>query len=107
LAIGSAGPGIGLNYALTQKMLREIEARQDAALTPIVAMLWRLASEGAREDAREYAALAPDEPVETVEMAEVEANEAPLLVLNVEPGNENFAPPVTLDLSPAPVEVAA
>ncbi len=104
LAVGSAGAGIGLNYPLTQRMLREIEAREDSALTPIVAMLWRLASEGAREDAREFTAI---EPAATVETAEVATGEAPLLVLDIEPSNENFAPPVTLDLAPEPIEVAA
>ena len=39
---------------------------------------------------------------------EIEAEiEPPMLRLNVEPGNENFAPPVTLDLFPEPVAVAA
>ena len=106
LAVVAAGAGVGLNYALTQKMLREIEAREDAVLAPIVAMLWRLASEGAREDAREFAtlALAPDEPATP---AEIEADASPLLSLGLEPGNENFAPPVTIDLSPEPIEVAA
>ena len=68
-------------------------------MSPVVAMLWRLAGEGAREDAREFAelALAPDEgaamlEIEAAAAEEFESCAPPVLMLNVEPGNENFAP---------------
>jgi hypothetical protein len=105
----TAGAGLGADYALTMKMLRAIEAREDQALAPIVAMLWRLASEGAREDAREFTALAlaPPEVIEPeVALMELEASAPPVLLLEVEPVNENHAPAITLDLE-APDAVAA
>jgi len=57
-----------------------------------VAKLWRLAAEGARADAREYATLPAAEPaLPAFESA------APLLMLDAPAGNENFAPPIRLD----------
>ncbi len=92
---GAAGPGLGVNHALTMTVLREIEALGDAALRPVVAKLWRLAAEGARADAREFNPL----PSEFVEPAEPELESAaPLLQLDASPGNENFAPAIILDL---------
>ena len=105
----AAGAGLGPDYALTMKMLKAIEARQDPALAPIVAMLWRLASEGAREEAREFAsaALAPPEVIEPeVAPMQLEGSAPPVLLLEVEPVNENHAPAITLDLA-APEAVAA
>ena len=107
------GAGVGVNYALTMKMLRAIEALDDPALSPLTAMLWRLAGEGAREDAREFAAQAqtpaPQVEIEIEAAPEaIEAEAPPVLLLNVEPSNENFAPPIELDLAtPEPAAVAA
>ncbi len=93
-----AKAGVAVDYALTQRMLRAIEALADPALAPAAAMLWRLAGEGARDDAREFAAhaLVPEPQAAPLE---IEAQAPPVLVLNVEPGNENFAPPVELELA--------
>jgi uncharacterized protein (DUF2336 family) len=106
---GAGGAGVGVNHALTQKMIAAIEALRDPALTPVVAMLWRLAAEGARADAREFVALAVAPPQPAPDEAPVEIDCAPpVLLLNVEPSNENFAPPVELDIAvPEPVVVAA
>jgi uncharacterized protein (DUF2336 family) len=95
--------GLGVDYALTMRILRAVEALQDPALGAFTAMLWRLASEGARAQARDYA------PEPTLEIAAPEPeieDAAPVLLLNVEPGNENFAPPVVIDL-PVAEPVAA
>ena len=93
----------GVNHALTMKMLGAIEALGEPALAPVAAMLWRLAAEGARMDAREFVEfeLAAEAPFEEL----AGPSEAPpVLLLNVEPSNENFAPPVELDpLAPVPV----
>ena len=97
---GRAGTGIGVNHGLTRAMLDEIEALGDIALKPVVAKLWRLAAEGARADAREYAALPTPDLEEAVECV------APPLMLDAPTGNENFAPAVTLDLD-AEDELAA
>jgi uncharacterized protein (DUF2336 family) len=83
---------------LARTILRGVEALRDPALAPVEAMLWRLASEAARADAREMAALAllpiaPEEPAPLV----LEASAPPVLALNVEPGNENHAPPILLE----------
>jgi uncharacterized protein (DUF2336 family) len=92
---GAEGPAVGVNHALTMAVVRDIEALGDAALRPVVAKLWRLAAEGARAEAREFNAAEP----EYVEIAEPEfESAAPLLQLDASPGNENFAPPVALDL---------
>jgi uncharacterized protein (DUF2336 family) len=100
--------GGAVNYALTMRMLRAIEALADPALAPVTALLWRLAGEGARDDAREFTALslAPEPAIEDAPAAIV-AEAPPVLLLNVEAGNENFAPPVELDLEPEPDAVAA
>ena len=100
-------PGVGVDYSLTMRMLRAIEAENDPQLTPVTAMLWRLAGEGAREEAREFVAAAAElSPAPLFDEAET-TPQAPLLLLNVEPVNENLAPPVTLDFGPEPVNIAA
>lgn len=105
-ARGAANPG-AVKHALTMRMLHAVEALGDPALAPVAAMLWRLAGEGARDDAREFASLAlTPEPEIEAEAAPAEIEAPPVLMLNVEPGNENFAPPVELDLA-APEPVAA
>ena len=100
--------GVGVDYALTMRMIRAIEAEGDAQLTPVAAMLWRLAGEGAREEAREFVAAATEVvPAARLDQAEFEAGAPHVLLLNVEPVNENLAPPVTLDLAPEPGAIAA
>jgi len=91
---GRAGPGVGVNHGLARAMLDEIEALGDAACRPVVAKLWRLAAEGARADARDYSTLQAAGPAEEAQAFE---SAAPLLMLDA-PGNENFAPPVMLEL---------
>jgi uncharacterized protein (DUF2336 family) len=92
---GRTGGGVGVNHALTPAMLADIEALGDAACRPVVAKLWRLAAEGARADARDYALPPTAGAVETPLEYE---SAAPLLLLDA-PGNENFAPPVRLDIA--------
>jgi uncharacterized protein (DUF2336 family) len=104
-AAEAGGFGGGVNHALTMKMLRAIEALGEPELAPVVALLWRLVAEGARMDAREFverelAAEAPYDELESLSEA------PPVLLLNVEPSNENFAPPVELE-PPGPVPDAA
>ena len=97
-------PGVGVNHELTLKILRAVEAHASTALEPVVALLWRLAAEGARADARDFVETAAFEPA--FEEAALELAAPPVLMLNVEAGNENFAPPVELEL-PEPVADAA
>jgi uncharacterized protein (DUF2336 family) len=97
-----AKAGAAIDYALTTRMLRAVEALADPALAPVAAMLWRLAGEGARDDAREFAAhaLSPEAAIQAqaeVEDFEIEAQAPAVLMLNVEPSNENFAPLVELE----------
>ena len=97
---------LGVDYALTMRILRAVEAQDNSDLTAVVAMLWRLAGESAREEAREFvAAEAASAPA--LALTEAGPMAPPVLLLNVEPGNENLAPPVTLDLTLAPVSIAA
>ncbi len=93
-----AKAGAAIDYALTLRMLHAIEALADPALAPVTAMLWRLAGEGARDDAREFASQALVSEPQAAPL-ETSAQAPAVLVLNVEPGNENFAPPVELDLA--------
>jgi uncharacterized protein (DUF2336 family) len=93
-----AKAGVAVDYALTMRMLRALEALADPALAPVEAMLWRLAGEGARDDAREFAALARAPEPEAAPV-EIESQAPAVLLLNVEAGNENFAPPVEIDLA--------
>ena len=110
-AARDAVSGGGVDYRLAKTMLRAMEALQDPALAPVEAMLWRLAGEAARVQAREAAAqaLAAEEAVEVAPALEPSA--PPVLALNVEPGNENFAPQIELDIeldiAPEPAVLAA
>ncbi len=57
-----AEPGGQVSYDRVAQLIRTLEARPNPALAPVLAMLWRFASEGARDQAREFAldaALAP------------------------------------------------
>jgi uncharacterized protein (DUF2336 family) len=109
LAADPASGGGQISYALTSRVIRACEELASPALAPILAMLWRFAGEGAREDAREYAAEAVvAEPAPRLPLIEPEAWEdeaPPVLLLDVEGANENFAPAVELDLEP-PEEAA-
>ena len=100
------GRSVGVNHAMTQTMIAAIEARNDAALAPTMAMLWRLASESAREEAREFAALALAPPESPGVFFEEAHAAPPVLMLNVEASNENLAPPIVLD-APVDDKVAA
>ena len=103
-----AGAGVGVDYALTTAILRAVEAENDAGLAPVVAMFWRLAGEGARADAREFvAAAAEHSAAPAIEEAEALGAAPPVLMMSVEAGNENLAPPVTLDFVAEPVSIAA
>jgi uncharacterized protein (DUF2336 family) len=97
-AARDAVPGVGVDYRLARSMLRAMEALKDPALAPVETLLWRLASEAARAEAREAAALAlaADEAAEVAPLR-LEPSAPPVLALNVEPGNENHAPPVAID----------
>ena len=91
---------LGVDHLLATNMLRAIEALEDSALAPVIALLWRLASECAREDARSIAAVAQAQTeVEPYEIAppSFEASAPPVLMLNFEPGNENATPTILLD----------
>jgi uncharacterized protein (DUF2336 family) len=98
LAARDAASGSRVDYRLARSMLRAIEALRNPALAPVEAMLWRLASEAARVEAREAAAeaQAADEAAEIAPALEPGA--PPPLALDFAPGNENYAPPVVLDL---------
>jgi uncharacterized protein (DUF2336 family) len=107
-AARDAAPGAGVDYRLARSMLRAMEALKDPALAPLEAMLWRLASEAARNEAREAAALAlaADEAAE-IAPPTLESSAPPPLLLDFEPGNENHAPPVELDAEAAAPAILA
>jgi uncharacterized protein (DUF2336 family) len=54
--------GGGVSYALTLSVIEACEQHRDPRLAPVIAMLWRLAGESAREEARQIAADVADEP---------------------------------------------
>jgi len=111
-AARDAVAGSGVDHRVAKSMLRAMEALHDPALAPVEAMLWRLAGEATRAQAREAAALAlaAEEAVEIAPPA-LEPSAPPVLALNVEPGNENFAPQIELDIeldiAPEPAVLAA
>lgn len=94
----AAGRAVQGGPALVVDMLRAIEALADPALASIEALLWRLAAEAARTEAREAVALQLAAPEPEPEPVLVEAEAPPVLMLNVEAGNENHAPPVVIDM---------
>ncbi len=55
LATGSApAVGAGVSHALTLRVIEACEALADPRLAPAIAMMWRLAGDSAREEARLY-----------------------------------------------------
>jgi uncharacterized protein (DUF2336 family) len=91
-----------ISHALTTRLIRSCEKLADPNLAPILSMLWRFACESARDDAQEFAAEAAfHATVPLVSRLEPEdLGAAPLLVLDSDGANENFAPCVELDLAP-------
>jgi len=103
LELGFA-PSSGVSHALTLKVIEACEAARDPSLAPAISMLWRLAGESARHEARLYAAqfAAEAAPFEEAEP------ERPSYVAQTEPASatEPSLPLVVLE-APAPVEIAA
>jgi uncharacterized protein (DUF2336 family) len=91
-----------ISHALTTRLIRSCEKLADPTLAPIISMLWRFACESARDDAQEFAAEAVFHAmVPLVDRLEPEElGEAPLLVLDSDGANENFAPSVELEFAP-------
>jgi uncharacterized protein (DUF2336 family) len=99
-----------ISHVLTTRLIRRCEKLADPNLAPILSMLWRFACESARDDAQEFAAEAVFHlPVPLVDRLEPEElGAAPMLVLDSDGANENFAPAVELDSEPAePIADAA
>ena len=93
LALDVADPPRGdrISRALCEKVIAACEARADVGQGPMLALLWRFASEAARESAREYADDAWRAPPPRLERP----NYAPLLIEAVAAALEEFdAPPV-------------
>ena len=93
LALDVADPPRGdrISRALCEKVIAACEARADVGQGPMLALLWRFASEAARECAREYADDAWRAPPPRLERP----NYAPLLIEAVAAALEEFdAPPV-------------
>ncbi|MFZ1961866.1 MAG: DUF2336 domain-containing protein [Roseiarcus sp.] len=109
--------GDRISRALAERVIEACEARGGAGLAPIQSLLWRLASEAAREDAREFARGAADAVPPPLALPRPEApSYAPLLIeavaaaleecdaplapspsLALDPeGEEDLAPPVQL-----------
>jgi uncharacterized protein (DUF2336 family) len=95
---------------LAANILRAIEALEDPGLASVIALLWRLASKGAREDSRndvaEVQAQAEIEPVE-IAPSSFETSAPSVLMLNFEPGNENATPTIRLDERSSALPIAA
>lgn len=80
-------PSSGVSHALTLRVIEICEAADDPRLAPVVSMLWRLAGESARHEARRYAA-------ETaMEMASAEDNEVEIEPPSLAPPAPVVAPP--------------
>jgi uncharacterized protein (DUF2336 family) len=94
--------GDAVSRALAERAIEACESHGGADLAPIQALIWRLAAEAAREDAREFAAGAAGDVAPRQVVARLEApNYAPLLIEAVaaalEDGEAAPAPAVALD----------
>ena len=91
--------GDRISRALAERVIAACEARGDAGLAPIQSLLWRLASEAAREDAREFARGAAGAVPPPLAVPRLEApSYAPLLIEAVAAALEEFDAP----LAPSP-----
>jgi len=97
--------GETLSRALTERVIGACEASGDPELAPLLSLLWRLAAEAARADARDFAADAARVARPSLFAPRLEApNYAPLLIEAVAAALEEFdAPP----LQAPPVEATA
>jgi uncharacterized protein (DUF2336 family) len=87
--------GETLSRALTERVIGACEASGDPELAPLLSLLWRLAAEAARADARDFAADAARVARPSLFAPRLEApNYAPLLIEAVAAALEDFAPPV-------------
>jgi len=93
LAKGVASDCAGVSKTLALRAIEECESLGDPALAPVVSLMWRLAGEGAREEARdlvEEAAL-PELWTEATEPARDEIDTAPRLEFSpFSPGSDDF-----------------
>jgi uncharacterized protein (DUF2336 family) len=104
---GAAAPrGDKLSRALAERAIAACEARGGPAVEPIRALLWRLAAEAARDDAREFAGEAAryEPPLRAIEPAEA-LSYAPLLIDAVAAALEDFVAATLEDLEAPPALV--
>lgn len=88
LAKGVAPEGEGVSKALALRAIEECENLRDTALAPVVSLMWRLAGEGARAEARGFAeqAVAPAQTaVEEGIVDEADSQSAPAPRMDLAP----------------------
>jgi uncharacterized protein (DUF2336 family) len=98
--------GDTISRALAERVIEACERQGGAGLAPIQSLLWRLAAEAAREDAREFARGAARVVPPRLAVPRLEApNYAPLLIEAVAAALEDFeAPPVEAPADPLELE---
>jgi hypothetical protein len=104
LALNVADPPRGdrISRTLCENVIAACEARAEVGQGPILALLWRFASEATRARAREYADDAWSAPPPRIDRP----NYAPLLIEAVAAALEEFdAPPVQAPLVEAPARL--
>jgi uncharacterized protein (DUF2336 family) len=95
-AIEASRPARGdkVSRALAERVIEACERQGGAGLAPIQSLIWRLAAEAAREDAREFARGAARVVPPRLAVPRLEApNYAPLLIEAVAAALEDFEPP--------------
>jgi uncharacterized protein (DUF2336 family) len=86
--------GDKVSRALAERVIEACERQGGAGLAPIQSLIWRLAAEAAREDAREFAQGAARAVPPLIAAPRLEApNYAPLLIEAVAAALEDFEPP--------------
>ncbi len=86
--------GDKVSRALAERVIEACERQGGAGLAPMQSLLWRLAAEAAREDAREFARGAARVAPPRLDVPQLEApNYAPLLIEAVAAALEEFEPP--------------
>lgn len=110
LGVVAAHPGEGgaqVSYPMTSQLIRVCEAMNAPALSPLLSLLWRLAGESARDDAREFARDSLDPgPTPLLERLELPlAEQAPPVSVEIHGVNDS-APPVEIEMEAVEGEIA-
>jgi uncharacterized protein (DUF2336 family) len=98
-----------ISHALTTRLIQRCEKLGDASLAPILSMLWRFASESARDNAQLLIAqaLLREETAGATRLEPQDLEGAPFVMLDGGDAPESFAPQIELDAAPVLSEIEA